>query len=438
MNDTMFDQDVEQYLLGAMLVEAEAISQVVNVVGSDPAAFYVVGNQILFKGILDTFEASGSIDAVLVSDHLKRHNQLSRIGGAGYLYDLQAPIVETENVQHYAELLKEKHQRRKLMQVGIEIRDAAQNANIELKENIALAQRKTADLSIDDGGSLHIKDHVAATIDTISERAEKGDEMVGVPTGFKWLDTVFQGLQGGQLIILAARPSVGKTALALNIGQHVSGVSEKPVLHFSLEMPADELLMRMLSASSGISIQKLRTGRFPDDQWKDLYETSNALQSLNMLINDNSGLNIDEIAAQARHLHNLNGGLGLIVIDYLQLVKGRNVKYGVREQEVSDVTRSLKRLSGELDVPVLACAQLSRVTERRPDKVPQLTDLRESGAIEQDADIVMLLHREDDNADIVEGGFIEQSLFLRKHRNGPLGTLMLRFYASTTKFEEGA
>ena len=436
--ETTFDREVEQveqYLLGAMLVEPATIPQIVNAIGSNVEAFYTTGHQILFKGILDVFEKSKTVDPMMLADHLKRHNQLNRVGGAGYLYDLQAPVVEVESVPHYIDIIREKWQRRQLMRIGIEIRDAAGNPNIEIAENIALAQRKVVALSVEDE-SLHLKDHLLDAIDTISQRAQKGDGMVGIATGLSWLDLVTSGLQGGQLVILAARPGIGKTSLALNIGQHVSGVSQKPVLHFSLEMPSSELVLRMLSSTSRIPMMKLRSGKIPEDQWPLLMNTSTELQGLNMLINDNTSMNIDEMAAQARHLHNLHGGLGLIVVDYLQLVRGRNIKYGVREQEVADVTRSLKRLSGELDVPILACAQLSRITDRRPDKVPQLTDLRESGAIEQDADLVLMLHKDDEDAEVGSGGFVEQSLFLKKHRNGPTGTLMLRFYANIVKFEE--
>lgn len=437
MQEVFYDESVERYILGAMLVDDETTAAVIHKLGTDPTPFYIVGHQILYNAIADVYDERSTVDPVMVADRLKKTDQLNRVGGTDELYNLFEAIVETENIAHYLEILNEKYMRRKLTQTSIEIRESAQNPNIPIHDNIALAQRKVVELSIEETESLTLKDHLVEAVDTISKRATQGNTLIGAPTGFKWLDALTTGFQAGQLIILAARPGVGKTALALNMATTIAEDSPKPVLHFSLEMPSSELTLRMLSSTSGISLQKLRMGNIAEDEWKDVYQASETLGRMNMLINDNTGVNDQEIAAHARHLKNLHGDLALIIVDYLQLVRGGDGKYSVREQEVASVTRSLKRLAGDLDVPVLACAQLSRLVERRPGKEPQLSDLRESGAIEQDADIVMMLHKEDETTEESYAyTSISQSLMIKKHRNGPLGTLVFKFFPNIVKFQE--
>ena len=271
-------------------------------------------------------------------------------------------------------------------------------------------------------------------IDVVEKLYLKMNKFLGVPTGFMDFDHMTSGLQPGNFIIIAARPSMGKTALVLNMAQNVALEQERPVAIFSLEMPAQDIVMRMLAAEARIDFGRLRTGNFSEDYWRPLTEGASRLAEAPILINDNRGLTVQGLRAEGRRLKGEHNDLALIIVDYLQLLRGTG-RYNAREQEISEMSRALKVLAWELNVPIIACSQLSREVERRPDKQPQLSDLRESGAIEQDADIVAFLYREDYYEEEDAGDRVEANLMIKKQRNGPTGTVVLYFTKKQMRFE---
>jgi replicative DNA helicase len=271
-------------------------------------------------------------------------------------------------------------------------------------------------------------------IDAVEKLYHKQDRFLGLPTGFMDFDYMTSGLQPGNLIIVASPPSMGKTTLVLNMAQNIAIDQERPVAIFSLEMPAEDVVMRMLSAESRIDFGRLRTGKFSEDHWRPLTEAASRLSEAPILINDNRGLTVQSLRTEGRRLKGEHGDLALIIVDYLQLLRGTS-RYTQREQEISEISRTLKVLAWELDVPIIACSQLSREVERRPDKQPQLSDLRESGAIEQDADLVAFLYREDYYEDEEVDDRVEAVLMIKKQRNGPTGNIVFYFTKKQMRFE---
>ncbi|MYA98843.1 replicative DNA helicase, partial [Candidatus Poribacteria bacterium] len=382
--DALSDKEAEQAVLGAMMTEKSVIPRVIALLGHTSDAFFTTDHQLIYTAILAVYERVSNADPLLVADELKRTNQINRTGGAGYLYELQAPIVETESTEFYADILHEKATRRQLIQAGAAIRDLAQDESIELAEVLNQSQESVFELGQTDAhrGFQPINPLVTTSIDAIEKLFHKQERFLGVPTGFMDFDHMTSGLQPGNFIIIAARPSMGKTTLVLNMAQNIAIDQERPVAVFSLEMPAQDIVMRMLSAESRIDFGRLRTGNFSEDYWRPLTEAASRLSEAPILINDNRGLTVQSLRAEGRRLKGEHGDLALIIVDYLQLLRGTG-RYNQREQEISEISRALKVLAWELNVPIVACSQLSREVERRPDKQPQLSDLRESGAIEQ-------------------------------------------------------
>ena len=434
--DSLSDKDAEQAVLGAMMTEKSVIPRVIALLGHTSDAFFTTDHQLIYAAILAVYERVSNADPLLVADELKRTNQINRTGGAGYLYELQAPIVETESTEFYADILHEKATRRQLIQAGAAIRELAQDESIELAEVLNQSQESVFELGQNDAqrGFLPINPLVTTSIDAIEKLFHKQDRFLGVPTGFMDFDHMTSGLQPGNFVIIAARPSMGKTTLVLNMAQNIAIDQERPVAIFSLEMPAQDIVMRMLSAESRIDFGRLRTGNFSEDYWRPLTEAASRLSEAPILINDNRGLTVQSLRAEGRRLKGEHGDLALIIVDYLQLLRGTG-RYTQREQEISEISRSLKVLAWELNVPIIACSQLSREVERRPDKQPQLSDLRESGAIEQDADIVAFLYREDYYEEEDAGDRVEANLMIKKQRNGPTGTVVLYFTKKQMRFE---
>ena len=434
--DSLSDKEAEQAVLGAMMTEKSVIPRVIALLGHTSDAFFTTDHQLIYSAILAVYERVSNADPLLVADELKRTNQINRTGGAGYLYELQAPIVETESTEFYADILHEKATRRQLIQAGAAIRELAQDESIELAEVLNQSQESVFELGRNDAqrGFQPINPLVTTSIDAIEKLFHKQDRFLGVPTGFMDFDHMTSGLQPGNFVIIAARPSMGKTTLVLNIAQNIAIDQERPVAIFSLEMPAQDIVMRMLAAESRIDFGRLRTGNFSEDYWRPLTEAASRLSEAPILINDNRGLTVQSIRAEGRRLKGEHGDLALIIVDYLQLLRGSG-KYNQREQEISEISRSLKVLAWELNVPIIACSQLSREVERRPDKQPQLSDLRESGAIEQDADIVAFLYREDYYEEEDAGDRVEANLMIKKQRNGPTGTVVLYFTKKQMRFE---
>ena len=434
--DSLSDKEAEQAVLGAMMTEKSVIPRVIALLGHTSDAFFTTDHQLIYTAILTVYDRVSNADPLLVADELKRTNQINRTGGTGYLYELQAPIVETESTEFYADILHEKATRRQLIQAGGAIRELAQDESIELAEVLNQAQEAVFELGHNDAqrGFQPINPLVTTSIDAIEKLFHKQDRFLGVPTGFMDFDNMTSGLQPGNFVIIAARPSMGKTTLVLNMAQNIAIDQKRPVAIFSLEMPAQDIVMRMLSAESHIDFGRLRTGNFSEDYWRPLTEAASRLSEASILINDNRGLTVQALRAEGRRLKGEHGDLALIIVDYLQLLRGTG-KYNQREQEISEISRALKVLAWELNVPIIACSQLSREVERRPDKQPQLSDLRESGAIEQDADLVAFLYREDYYEDEETDDRVEANLMIKKQRNGPTGTVILYFTKKQMRFE---
>ncbi len=434
--DTLSDKEAEQAVLGAMMTEKSVIPRVIALLGHTSDAFFTTDHQLIYTAILAVYDRVSNADPLLVADELKRTNQINRTGGAGYLYELQAPIVETESTEFYADILHEKSTRRRLIQAGSTIRDLAQDESIELADVLNQSQESVFELGQNDAqrGFQPINPIITSSIDAIEKLYHKQDRFLGVPTGFMDFDHMTAGLQPGNFVIIAARPGMGKTTLVLNMAQNIAIDQQRPVAIFSLEMPAQDIVMRMLSAESQIDFGRLRTGNFSDDYWRPLTEAAGRLSEAPILINDNRGLTVQSLRAEGRRLKGEHNQLALIIIDYLQLLRGTG-RYNSREQEISEISRALKVLAWELNVPIIACSQLSREVERRPDKQPQLSDLRESGAIEQDADIVAFLYREDYYEDEDAGDRVEANLLIKKQRNGPTGAVVLYFTKKQMRFD---
>ena len=434
--DSLSDKEAEQAVLGAMMTEKSVIPRVIALLGHTSDAFFTTDHQLIYAAILAVYERVSNADPLLVADELKRTNQINRTGGAGYLYELQAPIVETESTEFYADILHEKATRRQLIQASASIRELAQDESVEIAEVLNQSQESVFELGQNDAqrGFQSINPLITTSIDAIEKLFHKQERFLGIPTGFMDFDHMTSGLQPGNFIIIAARPSMGKTTLVLNMAQNIAIDQERPVAVFSLEMPAQDIVMRMLSAESRIDFGRLRTGNFSEDYWRPLTEAASRLSEAPILINDNRGLTVQGLRAEGRRLKGEHGDLALIIVDYLQLLRGTG-RYNQREQEISEISRSLKVLAWELNVPIIACSQLSREVERRPDKQPQLSDLRESGAIEQDADLVAFLYREDYYEEEDAGERVEANLMIKKQRNGPTGTVVLYFTKKQMRFE---
>ena len=434
--DSLSDKEAEQAVLGAMMTEKSVIPPVITKLGQTSDVFLTVDHQLIYSAILAVYDRISKADPLLVADELKRGDQLNRAGGTEYLYELQAPIVETESTEFYADILYEKATRRRLIRATAQIREMACDEGVGITEVLNQSQEAVFDLSQSDTqrGFVVIRSLLTESLNAVERLYHKKSRFLGVPTGFMDFDHLTSGLQPGNLIIIAARPSMGKTTLVLNIAQNVALEQKRPVAVFSLEMPSQDIAMRMLATESRIDFGRLRTGNFSEDQWKPLTEGASRLAEAPILINDNRGLTVQSLRAEGRRLKGEHSDLALIIVDYLQLLRGTG-RYHAREQEISEISRALKILAWELNVPIIACSQLSREIERRPDKRPQLSDLRESGAIEQDADLVAFLHRDDYYEDEDVGDRVEAYIMIKKQRNGPTGTVILYFTKNEMRFE---
>ena len=430
------DKEAEQAVLGAMMTEKSVIPRVIARLGHTSDAFLTMDHRDIYEAILAVYDRVSNADPLLVADELKRRNQINRAGGANYLYELQAPIVETESTEFYADILYEKATRRQLIQASSKIRELAQDISKVLAEVLDKSQEEVFELGQNESqrGFQAIRPLVSTNIDAIEKLFHKQDRLLGVPTGFMDFDHMTSGLQPGNFIVIAARPSMGKTTLVLNMAQNIALEQERPVAIFSLEMPAQDVVMRMLSAESRIDFGRLRTGNFSEDYWRPLTEAAGRLAEAPIFINDNRGLTVQGLRSEGRRLKGEHSDLALIIVDYLQLLKSAST-YNVREQEISEISRALKVLAWELNIPIIACSQLSREVERRPDKQPQLSDLRESGAIEQDADLVAFLYREDYYQEEETDDRVEAHLLIKKQRNGRTGPVVLYFTKNQMRFE---
>jgi replicative DNA helicase len=433
--EPLHDREAEQAVLGAMMLEEAVIPRVIAQLGHTPEAFLTTDHQLIYAATLSCYDRLGQVDAVLVATELEKADQLKRAGGPGYLYDLQAQIVETENTEFYAEIIREKWIRRQLISISGNLNQLARDQEKKLDDVLNEAQEGLFQLSHNQTqqGFVQLAPIVKESLTGIEQLYRNEQRYVGIPTGFTDFDVLTSGLQRKDLIIIAARPSMGKTTLALNIAQHIAIDQQLPVAIFSLEMPSQQVVMRMLAAEAQIDFGQLRTGNFQEDDWEPLTEGAERLMAAPIYISDVRGVGVQTLRAEGRRLKGEREDLSAIIVDYLQLLRGDGAYTG-RVEEISEISRALKTLAWELDTPVVACSQLNREVERRPDKRPQLSDLRESGAIEQDADVIAFLYREDyydEQAD--DQGLAD--LIIRKQRNGPTGTIRLQFFREQMRFD---
>ena len=432
--------EAEQSVLGAMLIDKEAIAKVTEVLNADD--FYREAHRVIFTAMLELYNKNEAVDLITVTDILRRDNKLEDIGGIAYITSLANIVLTAANVKYHADIVAEKSVLRQLVKVSTEIAAMGYEANDEVGVLLDTAESRILEISNrkKKADFTPISAVLMDSVQSIEKLLNNKGGLTGIPTGFNDLDKLTSGLHPSDFIILAARPSMGKTALALNIVQNVAlrahkrvGGDSRSVAFFSLEMSKEQLVNRMLCAEASIDSQRLRIGEMSDKDWDALWAACDTMSKAKIYIDDTAGITVMDMRSRARRLK-AEHGLDLIVVDYLQLMQGsgkRNTS-GDRQQEVSEISRSLKALARELDVPVLALSQLSRGVEARQVKRPMLSDLRESGSLEQDADIVAFLYREDYYNPETENKHTE--LIIAKHRNGPVDTVNLFFHKQFTKF----
>ena len=437
--NTLRNDDAEQAVLGAMLVDVKCVPRVASAL--PPEAFFIASYQMLYKAILDVYDNTQGNDIVAVANYLEKNKDLNRVGGAIFLYDLQAKIVETDSVDVHVQIVSEKHTRRQLVSASKSINERAEDESMDIQDVLDTAQQSVFSLLEHRTvkGFQPLNPLVTTALVQMEKVVASGKPHPGLATGYSQLDELTTGLHPGELAIVAARPGMGKTAFVLNVALNVALNKETNDASaiFSLEMPASQIVLRIIASETGIPFTRLRTSQVKKEEWEYLANTAAMLTGSGnrLFINDNSGLTISEMRLAARKLKAEYDNLSLIILDYMQLMSSERKNYTNREQEVSEISREIKALAGELDVPIIACSQLNRELEKREDKRPKLADLRESGAIEQDADLVAFLHREDyyeTNPD--ESLFYPSELLVRKQRNGPTGTVRLNFHKDIMKF----
>ena len=433
--------EAEQSLLGGLLIDNEALDKVADIVSVTD--FYRQDHQIIYQHIHRLIERSQPADIVTVGESLESNSELNTVGGLEYLGLLAESTPTAANIRGYAQIIRERSIMRNLVEVGTDIvdnalspqgRDAQQLLDESESKIFQIAEAGKNDRI----GFTDIKEllpQVAERIDQLFQRDNPSD-VTGIPTGYKDLDMMTSGLQPGDLIIIAGRPSMGKTSLALNMCEYVSVDTGLPTAVFSMEMASTQLVSRLIGSVGKLNQHKMRTGQLDDNDWEKLSYALGQLNEAPIFIDEGSALNPYEVRARARRLHKQCGRLGLIVIDYLQLM-GSAGSTENRATEISEISRSLKALAKELNVPVIALSQLNRSVEQRPDKRPVMSDLRESGAIEQDADVIMFIYRDEVyNPETPDKGIAE--IILAKQRNGPVGRVKLTFLGEFTKFENYA
>ncbi|WP_053955070.1 replicative DNA helicase [Inediibacterium massiliense] len=423
--------DAEQSVLGSMILDRDAIIETSEIIKEED--FYKQAHKEIFDAILSLYNRDEPVDLVTLSEELTQRQTLENIGGITYLTSLSSAVPTTTNVKYYAKIVEEKSILRKLIKASSEIIEKGYQGEEEVNSILDLAEKSIFDISQNKSreGFAPIKEVLLESFDKIEQLYQNKGGITGLTTGFTDIDRKTSGLQRSDLILVAARPSMGKTAFSLNVAQNAAIKGEASVAVFSLEMSKEQLVQRMLSAESHIEIQKIRTGTLNEDEWPRLAKAMGPLAQAKIFIDDTPGITVMEMKAKCRRLK-IEQGLDMVLIDYLQLMSGDG-KNESRQQEISTISRSLKGLAREMDCPVVALSQLSRAPEMRADHRPILSDLRESGAIEQDADIVMFLYRDEyyhpdsDKKNIGE-------VIIAKQRNGSTGTVELAWLGQFTKF----
>ncbi|RBR28734.1 replicative DNA helicase [Enterococcus cecorum] len=435
------DIEAEQAVLGAIFLDAEALVEAMAQI--EPQDFYRRAHQIIFRSMIALNDRNENIDIITLKSQIESENTLEDVGGISYLTELSQVTPTASGVAHYAKIVKDKSTLRELIQAATKIVKEGYSQEGSVEEIVEAAEKGILNVSEkrNSTGFQAISDVLNSTMEHIDRLSQQNEEITGLPTGYPELDKMTAGLQPEELIIIAARPAVGKTAFALNIAQNIGTRTDRSVAIFSLEMGAESLVNRMLCAEGTIEAGHLRTGQLTEQEWHNLIMAMGSLSNTSIFIDDTPGIKVSEIRARCRRLAQEKGNLGLILIDYLQLIEGSGRES--RQQEVSEISRQLKKLAKELKVPVIALSQLSRSVEQRQDKRPVLSDIRESGSIEQDADIVAFLYREDyyqrqgteedkNEEEQAVNDVIE--VIIEKNRSGARGTVELLFKKEYNKF----
>ena len=425
------NMEAEQSVIGSVFLDKEAIYKVMRILS--PNDFYSESHKLIYEVLLDLNDNALAIDLLTVTENLRQKDYLDKVGGVTYIASLPGMVPTSANVEHYAKIVEEKSLLRTLISLASRIANMSYEGSENAQRLMDEAERMILELSSRRSTSAFtpIKEILLKILEYIEFLSENKGSVTGVSTGFTDLDSICSGFQKGDLMILAARPSMGKTSLGLNVAQHAALHSKIPVAFFSLEMSKEQLVQRMLCAEAMVDQHKLRTGNLKDEDWEKINNMAAKLSGVPIFIDDTPAISIRELRAKARRLQ-AEHGLGLVVIDYLQLMQAGK-KTDNRQQEIAEISRSLKGLAKEMKVPVLALAQLSRSVEQRQDKKPLLSDLRESGSLEQDADMVMFIYRDEYyNPDSEKKGIAE--IIVAKQRNGPTGIVELGFLKEYTRF----
>ena len=427
------DVDAEQAVIGSMLTDKDAVIAAIELLKEED--FYREDNKTIYSAILNLYNRSEPIDIITLKSELTAMGMFEKIGGFEYIVGLPEKVPTTANVDKYINIVKEKSELRRLIKTANEIIEQGYDPTENIDDIMNNAEKKIFNImqDKDQKGYSPIKDVLVDTFTELEQLYNQKQHVTGVPTGFIDLDYKTAGLHNSDLVLIAARPAMGKSAFALNLATNAAVKANVPVVLFSLEMSKEQMVNRILCSEAMVDSNKVRTGKIDDEDWIKLANTMGELSEAPIYIDDTPGISINEIRAKCRKLK-LEKNIGMVVIDYLQLVQGSSKRsQGSREQEISEISRSLKILAKEINVPVIALSQLSRAPEQRPDHRPMLSDLRESGAIEQDADIVMFLYRDDYyNEDSEDKGLAE--VILAKHRAGSTGTVKLVWLGNYTKF----
>lgn len=424
--------EAESAVLGCMLLDREAIAVAIEQL--DGNAFYLESNRHIYNCVVKLYDNNEAVDIVTLIEELKKGNTLEKVGGPSYVSELANSIPTAANITHYTKIVREKYMLRSLINTATQIVTESYEPSSEVDELLDRAEKLIFDITSNKRGDSRVaemKDIVKESIETIDRLYQRKENITGIPTGFHDLDILTAGLQKSDLIILAGRPSMGKSALAVSILEYAGVVEKVPCAYFSLEMSKDQLAQRMLCSIAGVNAHKVRTGFFSQTDWPKLVDAAGKLSESPIFIDDTPGISALELRAKARRLK-ARHDIQLLVVDYLQLMRGAAGREN-RQQEISEISRSMKALARELELPIIGISQLSRAVEQRADHRPQLSDLRESGAIEQDADVVALLLREEYYTPTEENKSITE-VIIAKQRHGPVGTVKLAFLAEYMKF----
>lgn len=429
--------EAEQSIIGGLMLDNQVWDKISSKLCDTD--FYRTEHRILFRALSNLAKKNKPFDVITLLDTLKSHNELDDAGGEAYLFELANNTPSVANVTAYADIVREKSVQRQLISVATDIAESAYNpSGRSVPELLDVAESKVfaiGEQTGTDGGPENIKSILVRAVEKIDALYHSGEAITGLPTGLTGLDDKTSGLQPSDLVIVAGRPSMGKTTLVMNMAEYAAIKANKPVLVFSMEMPADSLAMRMMSSLGRIDQHRIRTGKLEEEDWPRLTSAVHMLSEAPLFIDDTPALSPSELRARARRLAKEHGSLGLIVVDYLQLMKVPGFGAENRTAEISEISRSLKSLAKELQVPVIALSQLNRSLEQRSDKRPVMSDLRESGAIEQDADLICFIYRDEVyNQDSPDKGTAE--IIIAKQRNGPIGIVRVAFLGKYTRFED--